>query len=65
MNRKIVDYRSCDSPYISYEQHGDEYSLDIEYTLRSLTIEIRSCKVDNDKIIQSEERLARAHEKQV
>jgi len=53
MTRKMVDYNSQDSPYKSDEQHGDEYSLDIKDTLRSLKEDIISCKVDNDRIIQS------------
>lgn len=51
MTRKMVDYNSCDSPYISFEKHGDEYSLGIEYTLSSLKAEIKSFKVDSYKII--------------
>ena len=53
MNRKMVDYSSRDSPYRSYEQHGDEYYPDMEDTLRSLKVEIKSCKANNDKLIQS------------
>ena len=52
MTSKMVDYSSCVSPYRSDKQHGDEYSPDIANTLISLKKEIRSCKVDNDKIIQ-------------
>ena len=51
MTRKIVDYNSQYSPYRSDEQHGDGYSHDIAYTLKSLKAEIRSCKADNERII--------------
>lgn len=60
MTKKMVDYTSHDSPYRSYKQHGDEWSPGIADTLRSLKQEIRSCKADNDRIIQSQERLSRA-----
>jgi len=60
MTRKMVDYSSQDSPYILDENHGDGYSLDIVDTLRSLKAGIRICKEDNDKMIQSQERLVRA-----
>ena len=53
MTSKMVDYSSRDSPYRSYEQHGEGYSPDITDTLRNLKSEIRSCKEDNDLIIQS------------
>ena len=36
MSRNMVDYSSQDSPYRSYEQHGDEYSPHIEDSLRCL-----------------------------
>ena len=49
----MVDYSSHDSPYRSVEQQGDEYSPDIADTLRSLKVEIKSCKVYNDKIFES------------
>lgn len=67
--KKIKDYEknsglhSCDSPYKSIEKQGDEYSPDIADTLRSLKVEIRSWRVDNDRIIQSREILSRAQEK--
>jgi len=51
MASKVVDYR--DSPYESEEQYGVGKSSDLEVTLRSLKEEIRSCKVDNDRIMQS------------
>ena len=65
MTRKVVDYNSRDSPYILVGQQGDEYSLTIANTLRSLRAEIKSCKVDNDRLVEAQERLARAHEKHV
>lgn len=52
----MVDYKSHDSPYMSVEKQGDEYSPHIADTLRILKVEIRSCKEDNDRIIQSQER---------
>ena len=64
MTRKMVDYSSRDTPYKSDGKHSDGYSLDIADTLRSLKVMIRSCKVDNDMIIQSQERLFKAQEKQ-
>lgn len=36
MMSRMVDYSSRDSPYKSGEQQGDEYSADIENTLRIL-----------------------------
>lgn len=65
MTGKVVDYSSCDSRYRSYEQHRDEYSPHIADTLRSLKVEIRSWKADNDMVIQSQERLSREKENQV
>jgi len=53
MTCKMVDYSSRDFPHRSNEQHGDEYSPDIEYTLRSLKVETRSCKAYNNMIVQS------------
>jgi len=60
MTSRMVEYISRDSPYISGEKYGNEYSLDKAYTLQSLKAKIRSCEVDSDRIIQSHERLARA-----
>jgi len=60
----MVDYSSRDSPYRPNEKHGDEYSPHIANTLRSLKKYIRSCKEDNDRIIQSQEILAKEEEKQ-
>lgn len=64
MKSKMVDYSPRDSPYRSDEKHDDEYSHHIEDKLRSLKQGFRSFKADNDRIIQSQERLARALEKQ-
>ena len=58
MTSKMVDYSSRDSPYVSDEQCGVGYSTDLAETLRSLKEEIRSCKADNDQIIQSQEKQA-------
>ena len=58
MTSKMVDYNSHDSPYMLDEQPRDEYSSDIADTLRSLKVEIRSCKVDNDIIIHLQERFS-------
>ena len=52
MTSIMVDYSSCDSPYRSVEQQGDEYSPDIVDTLRILKAEIKSCKVDNDMFFE-------------
>ena len=54
MDNQMVDYK--DSPYESDEHHGVGNSSDLEDTLRSLKEEIRSCKVDNDKIIRAQEK---------
>ena len=51
MTSKMVDYKY--SPYESDEQRGVGHSSDLEYTLRRLKEEIRSCKVDNDKIMHA------------
>ena len=61
----MVDYSSGESPNRSTKQQGDEYSPDIADTLIMFKAKIRSCKEDNDRIIQSQERLVRAQEKQV
>lgn len=63
MARKMVDYNSRDSPYKSVEKQGDEYSPDIANTLRSLNAQVRSFKVDNDRLGKAQERLARDQEK--
>lgn len=65
MMRKMVDYSSRDSSYISVRQQGDEYSLGIVETLRSLREEIKSYKEDNKMLVEAQERLVRAQEKQV
>ena len=51
MANKVVDY--IESPYESYEKHGVGYSFDLVDTLRNLKEEIRSFKIDNDKIMQA------------
>lgn len=56
MASNMVDYSSQDFPYRSYKKHGDGYSPHIEDTLRSLKEKIRSCKEDNDRIIQAYEK---------
>lgn len=48
MTSNMVDYNSRDSPYRSYEKHGEGYSLDIVDTQGNLKEEIRICKEDND-----------------
>jgi len=60
MTSIMVDYIACDSPYISGEKYGNEYSLDKADTLQSLKAKIKICEVDSDRIIQLHERLARA-----
>jgi len=50
----MVEYK--DSPYKSDGKHGVGHSLDLENTLISLKEEIKICKVDNDKIIQAQEK---------
>ena len=54
----MVDYSSQNSSYRSYEKHGDEYSPHVTDTLRILKEEIRSCKENNDIIIQEQEKQA-------
>jgi len=56
----MVDYSSCDSPYKSVGKQGGENSPSIEDTLRSLRENIRSCKADNDRLVEAQEILARA-----
>ena len=58
MASKMVEYNFWDSPYGSDEQRGVGHSSDLEDTLRILKAEIRSCKADNDKIIQGQEKQA-------
>lgn len=53
MMRKMVDYNSRDSPYRLIEYQGHEYSLDITNTLRSLKVDIRSCKAENDRLVEA------------
>jgi len=52
----MVDYK--DSPYETNEQRGVGNSSDLEDTLRILKEEIRSCKADNEKIMQAKENKA-------
>ena len=51
MASKMVDY--IDSPYESKENYGVGNSSNLEDTLRRLKKEIRSCKTDNDIIMQA------------
>ena len=53
MTSKMVCYSSQDFPYGSNEQRGVGYSYDLVDTLRSLKAKIRSCKADNDRIVQA------------
>ena len=55
----MVNYNSWESPYRLDKQHGDGHSPDIADTLRSLKVEIRSYKADNDRIIQAHEKQAK------
>jgi len=55
MASKMVDYK--DTPYEEEEKYGVGNSFDLAMPLRSLKEEIRSCKTDNDKIIQKQENL--------
>ena len=59
MTSTMVDYSSCDSPYRSVEWQGDEYSPNLADTMRSLKVDIKSCKAYNNMLIESPERLAR------
>jgi len=54
MASKVVGY--IESPYASYEKCGLWYSSDSENTLRILKEETRNCKVDNEWIIQAQEK---------
>ena len=54
MDSKMVDYK--DSPNESEEQYGVGNSSDLADTLRRLKEEIRSCKADNDRIMQAQEK---------
>ena len=56
MDSKLVDYE--DSPYESEEQYGVGNSSNLTVTLIILKEEIRSCKVDNDIIMQVQEKQA-------
>jgi len=65
MMRKMVDYTSYDSPYILVGKQGGDNSPAIEDTLRNLRADIRSCKVDNDRLVEAQEILVKAHENKV
>ena len=54
MENKVVDY--IESPYALDGQRGVGNSYDLADTLRSLKEEIRSCKENNDKIMQAQEK---------
>jgi len=53
MMRKMVDCSSHDSPYRSIGKQGEEYSPGIAGTLRSLREKIKSCKEDNDRLVEA------------
>ena len=61
MTSNMVDYSSRDSPYGSYEHHGVGNSSDLVDTLRSLKVEIKICKEDNDKIIHAHEKKSKVN----
>ena len=63
MPSKMVYYSSHDSPYKSIGKQGNVRSPSVEDTLRSLRAEIRSCKEDNDRLVEAQEILARAQKK--
>lgn len=54
MARKMVEYK--DSHYESEQQHCVGNSSDLAVTLRNLKEDKRSCKADNDQIIQAQEK---------
>ena len=56
MASKKVDYK--DSPYESEQQYSVRNPSDLAVTLRSLKEEIKSCKANNDRIIQAQEKQA-------
>lgn len=56
MPSKMVDYK--DSPYESKVQYGVGNSFDLVVTLIRLKEDIRSCKTDNDRIMQAQEKQA-------
>lgn len=58
MTKKMVDYGSRDSPYGSDEQRGVGNSSDLADTLKSLKAKIRSCKENNNRIIQPQDKQA-------
>ena len=63
MTRKMVDYSAHDFPCRSVGQQGGENSYGIADTLRSLGVDIITFKVDNGRLVEVQERLARAQEK--
>jgi len=65
MKNKMVDYSSCDHPYKSVRKQGEAYSPGIVDKLRRMRKEIRSCKVENDRLVEVQEILSMAKEKQV
>jgi len=60
MIRKKVDYSPHDPPYKSVGKQGEGYSPDIENTIRSLRVEIKRSKENNDRLVEAQERLAMA-----
>jgi len=52
----MVDYK--DSPYESKEKYGVGNYFDMVDTLRIIKEEIRSCKVDIDRIMHTQGKLA-------
>lgn len=53
MTSKMVDYNSRDTSYRLIGKEGEEYSLGIVDTLRRLRVDIRSSKVDNDRLVEA------------
>lgn len=60
MDKKVVDY--VESPYASEEQRGVGHTSNLANTMRSLKEEIRSCKEDNNQIIQAQEKQAEVND---
>lgn len=61
MTSRMVDYSSRDYPYGSDEKLGVMNSFELVDTLRSLKVEIGSCKANNDIIIQVQEKQAKVN----
>jgi len=57
----MVESSSRDSPYRSDDERGVGNTFDLANTLRILKVEIRSCKADNDIIIQAQEKQAQVN----